>query len=49
MSELYNIDVLPDESFKIIDRYQQKYPFLTEKLNSTEYQKGSFCGVVNTI
>ena len=40
ISELYDIDELPDGtfslSFNIIDRYQREYPFLTEKLNSAD-------------
>ena len=53
MSELYDIEELPEGafplSFKLIDRYQREEPFLTEKINSAEYQKGSFCGGWNTI
>ena len=53
MSELYDIGELLDGtfplSFKIIDRYQREYLFLTEKLNSIEYQEGSFWGGQNTI
>ena len=53
MSELYDIGELLDGtfplSFKIIDRYQREYLFLTEKLNSIEYQEGSFRGGQNTI
>ena len=37
MSELYDIDEIPEGtfplSFNIIDRYQQEYPVLLEKLN----------------
>ena len=53
MSELYNIDELPDGmfplSFKIIDRYQREDPFLLEKLNSVEYLKSYFSGGWNNI
>ena len=31
-------------SFKLIDRYQQEYPFLTKKLKCAKYKKGSFHG-----
>ena len=41
MSELYDIDELPDVtfplSFNLIDRYQREDPFLTEKLKFTKY------------
>ena len=53
MSELYNIDELPEVTFplspNIIDHYLREYPVLTEKLNYAEYQRGSFCGGRNTI
>ena len=46
MSELYDINELPEGmfplSFNSIDRYHQEDPFLWEKPNSTEYQKGVF-------
>ena len=53
MSELYDIDELPGGTllllFNIIYRYQWEDAILSEKLNSAEYQKGSFRGVQNTI
>ena len=44
MLELYDIDEL-----NIIDGYQQEDTVLLEKLNSAEYQKGSFRGVMNAL
>ena len=53
MLELYNTKEPPEGmfplSFKIIDRYQQEDPVLTEKLTCIEYKKGSFRGGRNTI
>ena len=53
ISELYDIDELLESmfslSFNIIDGYQREDPFLSEKLNSAEYQKGYFRGDRNTI
>ena len=53
MSELKDINELPcgtfPLSFKLIHRYQWEDPFLSEKLNSAEYQKCYFCGVRHTI
>ena len=53
MSEIYNIEELPEGSFplsfKLIDRYQQEDTILTEKLKCAEYIKGSFRGGQNTI
>ena len=53
MSKLYNIDELSDFtftlSFNIIYRYKWEDPVLSEKLNSAEYQKGSFRGGRNII
>ena len=53
ISELYDIDELLDGTFnlslKLIDRYQREYPFLSETLKCTEYQKGYFRGGRNTI
>ena len=53
MSELYVINELPEGTFlllfNIIDRYQQEYPVLLEKLNYAEYKQGSFRGGRNTI
>ena len=53
MSEIYNINELPEGkfqiSFNIIDRYQREDPILSEELNSAEYQKGSFRGGRNNI
>ena len=53
MLELYDIDELPEGtftlSFNTIDQYQREEPVLLEKLNSAEYQKGSFRGGRNTI
>ena len=44
MSKLSNIEELPygmfPLSFKLIDRYQPKQPFLTETHKCAEYQKG---------
>ena len=36
-------------SFRLIYRYHQEYPILTENNNSEECIKGSFCGVQNNI
>ena len=53
MSKLYDIDELPEGtfllSFNIIDHYHLEESFLLKKLNSAEYQKGSFRGGQNTI
>ena len=53
ISELYDIEELPESTFplslKLIDRYQQEDPILTEKLKCAEYSKGSFRGGINTI
>ena len=53
MSELYDIDKLPERnftlSFKLIDRYQSKDSFLQAKLTCANYQKGYFRGGKNTL
>ena len=53
MSGLYDIYEVPEGmfllSFNIIDLYQREYPFLSEKLNSAEYQEGYFRGGRNTV
>ena len=46
MPEIYDIDEplngMVPLSFKLIDRYQHEYSFLTEKLKCAKYNKGSF-------
>ena len=53
MLELYDTyEILEGKiplSFKLIDSYQREYHLLTEKINCTKYQKGSFRGGRNTI
>ena len=53
MLELYGINELSEGTFltssNTIDLYHQEHTALLEKLNSAEYQKGSFCGDRNTI
>ena len=51
--ELFDIEEIPEgtfpQSFKLIERYHQEEPTLTEILTRAEYKKGSFCGGWNTI
>ena len=53
MSELYDIDELHEGtfllSFKLIDRYQREDPGLRAILTCAKYQKGYFCGGMNTM
>ena len=52
MSGLYDINKLPEGnfplSFKIMDLYQHKDPYLQAKLKSAKYQNGYLCGDFNT-
>ena len=53
MSEFYDIEKLPDcpcpVSVNFIYGYQQKDPFIREKLKCVEFSKGCFCRGQSTI